>query len=214
MPEIVAYDCPTCGEEVAIEPHLFGDVVNCPKCTHAFQVMPPVAEPKDVAPELDDPDAAISRSADHETELAATHPAMFRSHPFYYLLFVAMIVGGIVGGSYFLLFGVAGWVITAAAWLIAATGGVMMLSWWVKTLTVRLSVSSKRTRLREGLLSKRTSEVQHDDVRNIQVDQSVIQRLLGTGSLSVSSSGQDDLEIVVHHIPNPNEIADLIRARQ
>ncbi|GAB5406796.1 MAG: PH domain-containing protein [Aureliella sp.] len=214
MPELVAYDCPTCQEEIAIEPHLFGDVVNCPKCTHPFQVTPPVAEPKDTDPVLEDAEATVTRSADHEVELVSVHPAMFRSRPFTYLLYMSLLVGGLAGGAYFLIFGAVGWIVTAAAWLVALFGAIMLVSWWVSTLTVTVSVSSKRTRIREGLLAKRTSEVQHDDVRNIQVDQTLVQRLLGTGSLSVSSSGQDDLEIIAHNIPNPNEIADLIRARQ
>lgn len=214
MPELVAYDCPTCNEEIAVEPHLFGDVVNCPKCTHAFQVVPPLAEPKDVEPDLENVQASISCSADHEIELASEHPAMFRSRPFTYLLYVTMLAGGVLGGIYLLFFVDSGWLLSAVSFLFACIGATLLVSWWVTTLAVTVSVSSKRTRLRTGLLAKRTSEVQHDDVRNIQVDQTFVQRLMGTGRLSVSSSGQDDLEIVVSNIPNPNQLADLIRARQ
>jgi len=48
----------------------------------------------------------------------------------------------------------------------------------------------------------------------MQVDQNAIQRILNVGSIAISSSGQDDLEIYVKGIPDPNDVADFIRKMQ
>jgi uncharacterized membrane protein YdbT with pleckstrin-like domain len=75
-------------------------------------------------------------------------------------------------------------------------------------------VTNRRTVLRRGLLARETSEVRHRDVRNVQVNQTTFERLLGVGDLALSSAGQSDFEIAVKGIPNPNRVADVIRDMQ
>jgi len=78
-------------------------------------------------------------------------------------------------------------------------------------LSITLTVTDKRTILRKGILSKYTNEVFHSSVRNIEINQSIMQRIFGVGDISVaSSSGQPDLEIVVHGIPDPETVKQLI----
>ena len=104
----------------------------------------------------------------------------------------------------------AGWVSAAILVLLL----IVLLTWWLDTIATSLTVTTRRTTLRRGIFEKNTNEVQHDDVRNIQVDQNVMHRLLGVGTLKVSSSGQDDLEIVVDGIVHPARVAQMIRANQ
>ena len=82
---------------------------------------------------------------------------------------------------------------------------------WLKQRATRLIVTNRRTTLQEGILEKRTNEVRHADIRNIRVNQTFGQRLFGVGSLEISSAGQGDVEIAVKGIPQPQQIADLIR---
>ena len=89
-----------------------------------------------------------------------------------------------------------------------------MAYFWFLSLFVTLTVTTKRSILRKGLISKRTSEVEHDDVRNIQVDQNVVQRLLNIGHISISSAGQSTMEIVARGVPDPEGIASVIREHQ
>jgi len=86
--------------------------------------------------------------------------------------------------------------------------------WMLLSQFTRLTVTDDRTIYQEGFVSRETSEVQHNDVRNIQLDQSFVQRLLGIGGVSISSSGEDNLEIVANRLPNPKRIIELIRANQ
>ena len=81
-------------------------------------------------------------------------------------------------------------------------GFVMFFFWWLKCIGTKLTVSTKRTTLRRGILSKSVSEVWHEDVRNVQLDQTFFQRLFSVGTIGISSSGQSGLEISVSGIPD------------
>jgi hypothetical protein len=63
-------------------------------------------------------------------------------------------------------------------------------------------------------LDRETSEVQHDDIRNIQVKKSLSDRILGIGRIAISSAGQDDMEIDIRGVPHPDGVADTVRSCQ
>ena len=73
-----------------------------------------------------------------------------------------------------------------------------------------LEITNKRTIQRKGLFSRATSEVLHDHVRNIQVEQSFVDRVLRVGSVGISSSGQDGIEVLVRNMPSPKKIRSVI----
>ena len=113
------------------------------------------------------------------------------------------------------MFWMAGAVFSGVLCLIAAAwGGAFLAAWWIRLQFRVLRITEKRTLFRKGIFSKATNEVQHDDVRNIQMDQTFFQRLVGVGDLAISSSGQDDMEIDVRGISRPEEVVQLIRRYQ
>jgi DNA-directed RNA polymerase subunit RPC12/RpoP len=212
----LVYKCPHCGAKAEIGDEMLGHVVNCPKCERPFRVEAPSSFP------IDDDEAGsvirkggaphIEEPVDQERMLLVLHPAVFRRRIVQSIASVLLIVGGLVGavwgagiGDPWLGFG------SLAA---ALVGGLILAYWWFKSLFVTLTVTNRRTILRRGLISKSTSEVNHDDVRNIQVDQSVIQRLLNIGDLYISSAGQDTLEIKARAILDPDGVASIIREYQ
>lgn len=124
-----------------------------------------------------------------EPILYESHPAMFRNHPVGFILCVVLIAA----------FGL---------------GLVIFLVWWLKCLGTTLTVTDQKTTLRTGLLSRNINEVYHSDVRSIQVSQRFLQRLLGVGSVGISSAGQSSVEIVANGIPRPDQVRELIDARR
>lgn len=124
-----------------------------------------------------------------EPILYESHPAMFRNHPLGFILCVLL---------------------TAAFGL----GLVIFLVWWLKCLGTTLTVTEQKTTLRTGLLSRNINEVFHSDVRSIQVSQRFLQRLLGVGSVGISSAGQAAVEIVANGLPRPDQVRELIDAHR
>lgn len=113
-----------------------------------------------------------------------SHPVMFASHP---LGFVATLV---------LCF--------------AGVGLPVLFVWWLRCRGTTLTLTSRRVILRTGILSRRTNEVYHRDVRNIQVHQTLFQRIMGVGSVAVSSAGQSGVEIEAGNMPEPYRIEAII----
>ncbi len=120
-----------------------------------------------------------------ETILYTAHPAMFRNNPVWFIICVLLIAA----------FGV---------------GLVLLLIWWLRVQGTTLVVTDDQTTLRTGLLSKNTSDVFHENVRNIIVRQSFFQRMMGVGYVGVSSAGQAGVEVEVNGIPDPDRVKQII----
>ena len=224
-PQEMSYRCPHCDAVVGISEELAGERVDCPRCEKPFEVGVPVAQPERG-------DASASEyhmgagSGDTEEILRVAHPSPFRNRPLGtlgallvvalgVLLLVAAAAGGLGLGLFDAVSGVAtGTTLAIAAGVVALVGLIPLLYWYLRSRFTTLTVTSERTILREGIVSRDTSEVRHADVRNIQVDQGFFQRLLGVGELAISSSGQDELELVLHGAPDPEGIAAIVRDLQ
>lgn len=212
--EELTYICPTCQAPIEIGTAVIGDTVDCPRCKAPFVAEVPSAEAVLDYDEskADAPSYEIDRPTDDETTLLEIHPAMFRRHP---ILFLAATIVLLAGASYSVMKSLdSEWMIAGLAAVVAVAAGGYLLSWRLEVMGTTLRITNKRTTLRRGLIAKNTTEVQHDDVRNLQVEQDMLQRLLGVGDIAISSSGQDDLEIHAPGIPDPNEVADLVRRMQ
>jgi hypothetical protein len=225
--------CPNCGEVVVVDTGMVGEMATCPneECGKVFRVSIPDGKP--VSQEQTDPERTHSIKEDDGANLVSdeellytVHPAFVRRRP---LKSIVTFVVGIVGlyimavwGGMSLIEGSREFVTNSLSeeWM-PWIGGILFLvallfflGWWISALFTTLKVTNKRTTYREGIIAKETSEVLHEDVRNLQIDQSVWERLLFIGDIALSSSGQDDLEIEAHAIPSPDRIAKVIRQYQ
>lgn len=120
----------------------------------------------------------------NETIFYEAHPSMFRNEPLWFVLCVILSIVGI--------------------------GLIIFLFWWLKCKSTTLTVTNTRTSCRRGLLSKSITEVWHQDIRNVQLDQTFFQRVFDVGKIGISSAGQSGLEISVSGIPRPDEVKQLI----
>jgi len=135
-------------------------------------------------------------TAESEQILWQGRPVMFHNHP------VAFILGLVLGIGTIRTFG------------IGALFLLVMLGWYLKCRATTLTVTTYRITLRQGLLSKNAREIGRQDVRNIQVRQRFLQRLLHVGTVAVSSAAAGKTEITVSGIRSPSQVADLVRQRQ
>jgi membrane protein YdbS with pleckstrin-like domain len=127
--------------------------------------------------------------------------------------------GLVVGGVLLVLAGLAGVVALApipggsiAGVVLLGAGLVLLGVAAVACLRYRYELTTRRALAREGLLARNTSEIQLDDVRNVVVQRSLPERLLGLGSVSLSTAGQSGMEITFRSIRDPEGVADLVNA--
>jgi hypothetical protein len=226
--QLLTAQCPYCGRDVetTIE-HIAGPIV-CPSCEKPFEMEMPTTKVTSVR-EVDDANTSKKLATEPaERILFRVHPVLFRAHPLGTMIGAAVSLASIYGlwlslanntlarqstfpdsttlGSFNWLL----WLSIAALLVV----GSLVFAWFVQSASTTLTLTDSRTILRRGLISRESSEVQHDDVRNIQVNQSFFQRLLRIGDIGISSSGQDDLEILIKGIPTPSRIVKTIRENQ
>jgi uncharacterized membrane protein YdbT with pleckstrin-like domain len=122
------------------------------------------------------------------TVVYEAHPAMFRAHPFWFILFVLLIAA----------FGI---------------GLLILLYWYIKTRATALTVTEHELMYERGILSKDRLSVSLRHVRSVHVTQGFVNRILGVGTIQISTAG-DEPEFTVKDLPDPHEIREAISRAQ
>jgi uncharacterized membrane protein YdbT with pleckstrin-like domain len=67
---------------------------------------------------------------------------------------------------------------------------------------------------RQGLIARRVQSIRVRDLRNINVRQSLVQRLLGIGDVEFSSAGGSGIEVVFFGVEAPMQLKNLVQRLQ
>lgn len=90
-------------------------------------------------------------------------------------------------------------------------GGVILLIWYLKVKSVRLVITDESVTLRKGIFPKRTNDIHAKDVRDVRIKQNLLERIMGVGSISVSSAANvDHAEISLDGIPNLRAVRETL----
>jgi uncharacterized membrane protein YdbT with pleckstrin-like domain len=122
------------------------------------------------------------------TVIYQAHPAMFRAHPFWFVFSVLLIAA----------FGL---------------GILILLYWYIKTRATTITVTDNDIMYEKGILSKDRTSVSLRHIRAVQVTQGFINRILGVGTVEISTAG-DEPEFTVKDMPDPHEIREAISKAQ
>ncbi len=116
------------------------------------------------------------------------HPAMFRAHPFWFILSVLLI----------LAFGV---------------GIIILLYWYIKTRATALTVTDQELMYERGILSKDRTSVSLKHIRSVNIAQGFVNRVMGVGTVQISTAG-DEPEFTIRDMPDPYVIQEAITKAQ
>ena len=111
------------------------------------------------------------------------HPAMFRAHPFLFLLLLVSVVGILAIGV-----------------------------WWIRSKGERLALSDREVLMERGILSKQRTEIALSSIRSVRITQTLGQRVFDVGNIELFSAG-DMAEIAVKSMPRPGRIRDIAASR-
>lgn len=149
-----------------------------------------------------------------EVRVLKLRPAMFRARPFSFIgLVLVMTAAGILAlyaafRSEPLWPADGFWLVVCLLVFVAAA--ITMFVWYLFKLSASLEITTKRTTESHGLFSRATSEVLHDNIRNIAVKQSFIDRVFNVGKVEISSSGQSGVEITMKDVKDPHGVREKI----
>jgi hypothetical protein len=221
------YQCPHCQEQAEVTLAKVGQVNECPACGRPFQAEVPIGRMMHQRPDGEwavASETPARRPSPSEKTIMTVHRAMFRARPLKYLALVLALIIGLAGMLYFGVpredSAVGNWgrpitVVISNVFAILAVASLISLNiWLLRTRFESLNITGERSIWSRGMFDRETSEIQHDDIRNIQIKQSFIDRILGVGRIAISSAGQDDMEIDIQGVPDPSRVADTVRSYQ
>ena len=210
---VFTYRCPHCHTSIDVNEEMVGKTVVCPEesCHHPLELEAKSA-PLIATAAAEDGEQAEGSVLQDEREVLQLHPAMFRNHPLRFCLLLLIFAASLAGSIVLLLRDGSLWSLAPA--ILALAVAVYGFVWWLQVIYTTLYLTTKRMILREGIIAKSTSELRHADIRNLRIDQKMIERILNVGDISASSAGQEDIEIVARGFRNPEKIVEQIRRFQ
>lgn len=211
--------CDKCNGRFAVDDAAPGDKVACPLCgdiniARDSQVMQgravtaslpdATSSGVDAAPDSETARAGLPSKHGPEVDLMRLRPAMLRAKPVRFLSLALGAVGGLVGAVVTVAMGLIP--VAIGAGVVALACAITLGVWRVYTHHDGLLITTRRIIDREGLLSKNTSEILLKDIRHVLVKQSFWERLWNVGTLSLSSSSDQGVEIFMKHLAKPHEV--------
>jgi len=104
---------------------------------------------------------------------------------------------------------VPGWLIGVGLLL----GVILIFVPWLKTKTIRYKISNYRINFERGLLSRTIDTLEMWHVEDLKFHQSILNRLLGVGTIIVYSHDATTRELRLNGLPRPREIFDILQQR-
>ncbi|HUA33978.1 MAG TPA: PH domain-containing protein [Candidatus Binataceae bacterium] len=90
--------------------------------------------------------------------------------------------------------------------------GILVITFAVIAVrAVSWSITSDRVIERRGYLASRRREMELADIRSVEVDRRILQRLLGLGNVTIASAASADFAIQLRDIYDPEAAAETIR---
>lgn len=95
-------------------------------------------------------------------------------------------------------------------WCVLAVFIVPLLIAIIKRASLSACVHRDRVVIVRGILSKATKEIFIGDIRSIDVQQTLLQRILNLGDITITTVGRAETPNQIDGLPNPMAVKDLI----
>ena len=208
----IKFECPHCHENIAGDESLYGQSLKCPKCQATILVPTAPANPASQTARLI-PEPAVSAAitpvtANPETEIFKLAPVA-RAFPgliLLGLLFMALAIGIAIRGQ-------------ALSWprwpaLVPLTvGALVLLVVWIQVKSNNYRLTTQRLLISRGWLGKHLNELELYRVKDVIVDQSFFQRLLGYGTITVLADDDSTPSVALARISRPITVKEMIRTQ-
>jgi uncharacterized membrane protein YdbT with pleckstrin-like domain len=132
-------------------------------------------------------------------------------HWFVYLYAIAAVVIALAFLLWFYLDPTMNVLLLYGAILFGIIALVLAVPAWIKRLGTEIAVTDRRIISKSGLVQRHTTEVNMDKVESVDVDQSILGRLFGYGSITVRGTGEGIATL--HNIAQPLEFRNTVMVR-
>jgi hypothetical protein len=158
------------------------------------------------------PGFSVSGQPTHSDEHQIIHLKMFRRYPFRCLGYLLLVLAPVGAGV---------WLLLTERPLLGAlsliVGGLVLcrlVVWWLRMRRTRVTLTNESCVLQCGIFSRQAMAIELPNVRDIQVKQSLLGRLLNVGDLVLSYDKGEMQQVTLMAVPAPKNLADRIHQRR
>lgn len=207
---MIRLTCDNCSKQIDATDDMAGQKIKCPACGDV-NVIPLPSKRGEAQPRPDRAAAAGLPAADApESTVLLVRRAAFRAKPGRFLLLVLILLAAAAGAIFALTRTPPNNGLAISAGVVALASLLILFGWWFTKIGEVMEITNKRTIEKTGILSKRTNEVMHRDIRSIQIEQTFGERILNVGKIVISSAAEEDSEIIATDMPAPKRMRDVI----
>jgi membrane protein YdbS with pleckstrin-like domain len=208
----IKFECPYCHAIIAGDASLYGQRVKCQKC-QATILVPPApgnTEPQ-TARLIQEPAPGVPivpDAAGQETDIFKLAPVAraFLGQILLGLLCIGLGIALLVRAQDFR------WSLRMA--VVPLTLGVLLLLVvWIRVKSCSYRLTTQRLFVRRGWLAKHLDELELYRVKDVVVDQGVLQRVLGYGTITVLADDDTTPKVDLARISSPTKVKEMIRTQ-
>ena len=208
----IQFECPHCQAIIAGDESQYGQRVQCAKCQATILVPPAPVSPEPLTARLIPEPAGRAPmgpdAAQEETDIFSLSPAAraFSGQILLGVIFVVLGVGLATRAQDF------SWA-PRVALVPLALGVLLFLLVWIRVKSSSYRLTTQRLFVHRGWLAKHGDELELYRVKDVVVDQGVMQRLLGYGTITVLADDDSTPTLELVSIASPIKIKEMIRTQ-
>lgn len=100
----------------------------------------------------------------------------------------------------------AGFSAAATIAVFAVLAALVVLLGFLWRMTTTYTITNQRLTIRRGLLSRHLQQTRVERVQNVNVDQSLVDRLVRVGQVDFDTAGSDDADFAFRGVANPDAV--------
>jgi membrane protein YdbS with pleckstrin-like domain len=102
------------------------------------------------------------------------------------------------------------WAILALVFLLIITPAIIFYNLFYLKISNEFVLTNRRIIIKRGWISTKVKSIHYNKITDISISQSLFDKIIKTGILSISTAGSDGYKAVLNHIPRPYKIKNLL----
>jgi uncharacterized membrane protein YdbT with pleckstrin-like domain len=147
---------------------------------------------------------------DNEHVIFDGHPSWRGTLSFY----VRGVLGAAVGAAIAALVTAvgSGFSLTTTIVVLVLLTALVILAGFLWRLTTTYTITNQRLTIRRGILSRHLQQTRVERVQNVNVDQTIVDRIVRVGAVDFDTAGTDDSDFTFRGVANPDQVVRAVDA--
>lgn len=106
------------------------------------------------------------------------------------------------------------WVVMLLIFLLIVIPFIIFFNVFYLKISNEFVFTNKRIIVKRGWIETKVKTIYYERITDVSVSQSLLERIIKTGTISISTAGSDGYEAVLWHIKNPYEVKNVLSSQK